>query len=122
MKIEAAMFCNGAQAAEGLLFMLGAGFEFFTAQPDRTVHLVVAGIFLHEDGDTTTPVIQVAAAQPDGEACFAAELLYEVQNVGTAPRRRVFAVPVHFVAPSSGMYTVTVSLETSIVTLPLRIV
>jgi hypothetical protein len=126
VKIEAATLCHSClPSSDGTLSILGAGLRSYRkVTGDSYCHLFLAGVLLHEDGDPSTPGVSTSVALPNGEMMTLIDRA--PWNLGAtaaepSPRRYPISTPVHFPAADAGVYTITLSVDSVTVTLPVLV-
>jgi hypothetical protein len=126
VKIEAAMLCHSCMpTSDGTLSILGGGIRSYRkAAGDPYCHLFLAGVVLHDDGDTATPKVSTSVMFPNGETMTLID--HNTWNLGAttaepSPRRYPISTPVHFPANDPGVYTITIEIESATATLPVLV-
>ena len=125
MKIEAAALCFSALPVGNEISVLGAGVRSYRkVAGDPYCHLHLAGVLLHEDGDTTTPAVSTSVVFPNGETMTLIDRNPWTLGATTTepfPRRYPISTPVHVPASDPGVYTVTLTVGTATAALPLLV-
>jgi hypothetical protein len=126
VKIEAAVLCHSCMpTTDATLSILGAGIRSYRkVAGDSYCHLFLAGVLLHEDGDSSAPKVSTSVTFPNGETMTLID--HNAWNLGTttaeaSPRRYPISTPVHFPASDPGLYAITLEIDDASATLPVRV-
>ena len=124
MKIEAAVLCFSALPQGNEISILGAGVRSYRKiSGDPYCHLHLAGLLLHEDGDSATPSVSTSVQFPNGETMTLIDR--NTWTLGATsesfPRRYPISTPVHFPAADAGVYTITLTIGDATAAVPILV-
>ena len=125
MKIEAAVLCFSALPQGNEISVLGGGVRSYRkVVGDPYCHLHLAGVLLHEDGDTATPPVSTSVEFPNGETMTLIDRspwTLAATSAEPFPRRYPISTPVHFPAADPGVYTISISIGAATAALPVLV-